>query len=248
MVQTILQVKWNNVTIVHEDDRFSYNQRLSYVLKGRLEEKGLCKLGNASVENGKMETVVTQILNDRFDVIVLLGSAYIADSLLQTIEKSTSSHNPVLILKENDVPKNFGSVNRLVKMKKAVDVLFISPYEVTIDGFKEQLTHTFLEQLPYNYKVDNPWLYYVYDDAIKCKDDSCDVNNNIIRVLSQTDRNTYYAILAVHAIVTAATKVYKTICNGNELCRVFYEKSWSSDIIDAFRNLEVNFTTDFSWR
>jgi len=118
MVQAIYEMKCTNVTIVYANDKFNYNHGLSNTLKDNLENKGLRKVDNVSVEHGTMGEVVNRILNDRYDVIVILGSAYFAKSLLRTIDNSEIQHNPVLMVTEQNVPKSFCSDNSLMKIKK----------------------------------------------------------------------------------------------------------------------------------
>ena len=140
MVQTILEMKWNNVTIVNDNN--AHNKRLGAVLHSRLEKKGICHVSNVSVENSQqMDAVVIGIFHDRINVVVYLGSSYMAKSLLRTMNKNTDAHKPVVILSGEAVLRSdilYRPDGRF--MEEALDTLFIFSIRHTGCGF-----HTALE-------------------------------------------------------------------------------------------------------
>lgn len=262
MIQSMLELKWNRIAVVFEDD--TYGKEATDRLEFRAKQESICvSLTERISVNGVTVDEITALLNNiivgsgnrpPIHGIVYIGSSSTAHSVLLTLNGAGFSSVPIVMLSEgvNMNTHVFRQFNGQLLLK-AKGSLVLSPTYREITEFIVHWRSIFTNKTYFEEEVkSNPWLLDVFYDATQCGERNCKFTEmtdvEYKEAFEVQPLYIQYAVLATHALAKSVQVLHQELCSVPGSCSSFATEFQAGDVLDKLKGLTINMATDFKWK
>lgn len=261
MIQSMIQLEWNRIAIIFEDD--TYGQEASSRLRLRAEQENICVSVVKKLIKWISAAELATILNDIIvgsgrrpsaGGIVYIGSSSTARTVLLSLNGVVFSTVPIVMLSEgaNMDTSIFRKSNGDV-LSKTKGFLVLSPTYREITEFtlhwKSIFTNTTYFEKEF---ATNPWLMDIYLDINPCEDRMCKftelTESKFHEEFDVQPLYIQYSTVAAHTLVKGIKMLHDELCVPPGSCTSFETEFRAGDVLDKLKGIHINMAIDFPWR
>ncbi|XP_050415829.2 uncharacterized protein LOC126829756 [Patella vulgata] len=229
MLELMLELKWNYVGIIYEDD--DYGKDAAQLLKTLASDKGICVPVYSSFNNTNsdemFELFVLNVLNHKLGGIIYIGSGNLITKLLELLQSSSLVLDIEIIVSESNrlnslYFRRYGQAYFPISR----GILVTSAPKIELQEFTEYWKNI------KNKTFSQSWISETGDSGVLDSEQSVYVN---------------YAVKAVLVLANLLKKLSQKHCDGsNTICPQLRHLS-KQTYIDEMANLKINLTAEFPY-
>ncbi|KAK6173635.1 hypothetical protein SNE40_017050 [Patella caerulea] len=228
MLQLMLELKWNYVGIIYEDD--DYGKDAAQLLKTLTSDKGICVPVYSSFNNTNIDEAfnpfVVDVLNRKLSGIIYIGSGNLITKLLELFQTSSSARDIEIIVSESNrlnslyfrrISQTYFPISR--------GILVTSAPKIELQEFTEYWKN--IKTKPFS----KSWINETGDAGVLDSEQSVYVN---------------YGVKAVLVLANLFKKLALQYCGSNTICPLLRHLS-KQTYIDKMKDLKINLTAEFPY-
>lgn len=256
MLQVMTKLKWNRISIVHENNLYGVNG--AQKLRNDGAKLGICFVNSygVDVKNGvdsnQITEAITDILAKKITGLIFFGGPISVKVFFQDLNSRPIIQIPIVMVSEG------ANMDRTALQSysghffsNAKGLLGVAPLYRQVQEFQSYWKSIFTSSERFNSSVtSDPWLQDVFDEVTGCKQTNCQFKIiNDPAVLEKHFKSqplfVQYAILAAHAMAKTITNYCQTTPS---LCSGVVEDFRPGHLVDKVKGLTIDFKNDFEGR